>query len=288
MAIEHIENSFLKVAVNTLGAELTSLFNKATEAEMLWQADANVWGRHAPVLFPFVGRLKDGVYHYEGKTYEMGQHGFARNMPFETVFKSPTRLEFLLTSNEASKQHYPFDFELRLTYELQENKLIQSYQVANVGEKPMWFSIGAHPGFNLEGAFSDYRIVFGAPEPALMRTTLQEGLLNTPELVTLQNDCELPLHHDLFAKDALVFEHLNSEAITIKRLDENALTMHFSGFPFFGIWTQSTVRANFVCLEPWCGIADTVTASGILQEKKGIMSLAAAEQKSFQFDIEVH
>lgn len=288
MAIEHIENSFLKVAVNTLGAELTSLFNKATKAEMLWQADANVWGRHAPVLFPFVGRLKNGVYHYEGKTYEMGQHGFARNMPFKTVFKSPTRLEFLLTSNEASKANYPFDFELRLSYELQENKLIQSYQVANVGEEPMLFSIGAHPGFNLEGSFSDYRLVFGAPEPALMRTTLQEGLLSAPEPLPLYNDLELPLHHELFAKDALVFEHLNSKKITIKRSDEKMLTMHFSGFPFFGIWTQSTVRANFICLEPWCGIADTVTASGILQEKKGIMSLAAAEQKSFRFEMEVH
>lgn len=288
MAIEHIENSFLKVAINTLGAELTSLFNKATKAEMLWQADANVWGRHAPVLFPFVGRLKNGIYHHEGKTYEMGQHGFARNMPFETVFKSSTRLEFSLTSNEASKENYPFDFELRLSYELQENRLIQSYQVANIGENPMWFSIGAHPGFNLDGTFSDYRIVFGAPEPALMRTTLQVGLLSAQEPLKLENDCELPLHHDLFAKDALVFEHLNLKEITIKRAQEKILTMHFSGFPFFGIWTQSTVLANFVCLEPWCGIADTVNASGILQEKKGIIFLAPAEQKSFQFDIEVH
>lgn len=54
--IHTIENDYLRVSVDDHGAELCSIFDKVHNREVIWQADPAYWKRHAPVLFPNVGR----------------------------------------------------------------------------------------------------------------------------------------------------------------------------------------------------------------------------------------
>ena len=144
-----LKNNFLTVTLSDQGAEIQSVKDVNSGREYIWQADPKIWGRHAPVLFPVVGRLKDDQYTYDGKTYHMGQHGFARDSKFTVEEQDDKHIVFLLTSNEDTKKMYPFDFELRVTYSLVNNLLSEHFTVTNTDTKEMIFGIGGHPGFNL-------------------------------------------------------------------------------------------------------------------------------------------
>lgn len=253
---------------------------------MLWHADPKFWARHAPVLFPIVGRLKDHKYEFEGKSYSLPQHGFARDSVFHLVQQTSNRLEFSLRSNEKTKENYPFDFEFRTAYQLDGNKLTQTFCVTNLGASEMLFSVGAHPAFAMPKPFQEYDLSFEKAELNLKQTTLKEGLLDQQQNLMLENDRILSLNHELFENDALVFEQLNSKSITLNHGKEKMLTMEFEGFPHFGIWTKP--GAPFICLEPWLGHADKVDASGKLSEKAGISSLDSGQSKSVGFSMTVH
>ena len=142
-----LENKALKVTINSFGAELASIRGKATDTEYLWNADAKFWKRTAPVLFPFVGSLKNKEYHYEGKTYSMGQHGFARDMEFAVDVQTATEAWFSLRSSEETKAKFPLEFILKIGYELEGKDLKVIWQVENPDTKTLYFSIGGHPAF---------------------------------------------------------------------------------------------------------------------------------------------
>ena len=163
MAVHQLENSLLSVSVNSFGAELASLKNNLQE-ELIWQADKTIWPRHAPVLFPVVGKLKNNLFSYQNKEYTLPQHGFARDKEFILIHKCENKLEFELTSNKESLLLYPFHFSLIISYTLIENKLNTSYKIFNPDANELLFSIGAHPGFNCRRteneAISDYELEF--------------------------------------------------------------------------------------------------------------------------------
>ena len=144
-----IENDKVKATINTKGGELASLILKETEVEYIWQADPEFWGRHAPVLFPIVGKLIDNTYTYEGKSYTMGQHGFARDKEFFLIEQTESLIKVGLKSDDSTREVYPFDFELILSFELNEDNLICGYNVKNTSEDVMYFGIGGHPAFNI-------------------------------------------------------------------------------------------------------------------------------------------
>ena len=283
---EVLENEFLRIEVQANGAELCSILDKRTNSQLLWQASSEFWGRHAPVLFPIVGKLKNNQYEYEGKVYSMNQHGFARDKVFQLESRTNARLVYRLDSDNESEAVYPFTFSLFVCYELIQETIHQTYRVENRGDGEMLFSIGAHPAFALDQAFSAYSLSFKEKEPNLKRTTLQDGLLHQHEALTLKNDLILDLNYSLFAEDALVFESLRSDEITINHSNQKVLTIKFAGFPFFGIWTKS--GAPFLCLEPWHGVADEVTISGKLSEKKGMIALQENESKEASFSMIFH
>ena len=164
-----IENEFLKVAVSPHGAELCSIFDKEKQHEVVWQADPAYWNRHAPVLFPFVGKVNEGLYRYKGKSYPMGQHGFARDMEFTLVGETPDSITFRLCDNEESRAKYPFAFELTITHRLQGRTVTVEWSVKNPSDtEPLYFSIGGHPAFNCPAdpgtAKTDYFIRFDGYE----------------------------------------------------------------------------------------------------------------------------
>ncbi|MGJ7033158.1 aldose 1-epimerase family protein [Niabella hirudinis] len=274
--IYQIENSVLKIAVSEKGAELQSLVDKTTGQEYMWSGDPEIWGKHSPVLFPIVGALKDNTYQYEGHSYQLNRHGFAREMNFLPVGRLADELVFLLKQTAETLDVYPFEFDLKLKYRLDGKMLTVTYDVCNTGAQKMWFSIGGHPAFKLPlfkgDAYAEYYLEFEEKEDAGRWPIEEGGLLASAPVPFLNNTPVLRLNKGLFAKDAVVFKELKSRKLAL-RSDRTKMGFDFSwqGFPYLGLW--ATPGANFVCIEPWCGIADGVGADGDLSKKEGIHAL---------------
>lgn len=286
-----LQNSTFQISVQELGAELNSFKNTHTHLEYIWQANPAVWSRHAPMLFPIVGKLKDNHYTYQGKEFTLPQHGFARDQVFNLVSQTENTLTFALTHSPATLVKYPFEFELTITYRLEANRLTIGYQVANPGHNNLYFSLGAHPGFTCpllpDEVFSDYYLQFEQPEN-LERYLLDQGLQNgQTEPVPLENNTILPLHYNLFEKDALVLKNIASEKISLRSKNHaHGLDFTFRGYPYLGIWTKEK-DAPFICLEPWHGLADSVNSTGDLTQKEGITLLPPAGIFACEYTIAV-
>ena len=279
-----ISNEYLTVTVKEEGAELTSI--KYNDTEYLWNGDKKYWGRHAPVLFPMVGALKDNKCLIKGSEYTMTQHGFARDMTFGLFAKTKDSICFVLQSNEETLKKYPFDFELYIKYELNVRAVKVTYEVINSGNNAMFFSIGGHPGFNLFSDIKDYYIEFEENETQ-KKVFVENGLVNFSDKLRLNNINKIQLNEDSFNDDAMIFKDLNSSKVWLKSdKTDKAVCMHISGFPYLGIWSKKG-GAPFVCLEPWFGIADKVDHNGDFSKKEGIIELNIGEEFSSSYLIEV-
>ena len=281
-----IENDFLSITVKHAGAELCNLFNKQTSIEYLWQG-GNAWPKHAPVLFPIVGQLKENKYVYNGKTYTLERHGFARTKDFTVHSTTHDKVVLVLNDDEETFIHYPFRFNLFITYELKQNILLVSYEINNKSNGDMYFSLGAHPAFNVpllaQEYYSDYHLEFNKHETA-QRWLLQNGLIDKP-VDFLADENILPLSHSLFKEDALVFKGLISEIISLRcKRSEHGLHFRMKDYTYLGVWAAK--NANFVCIEPWHGIADNVHATGELKNKEGIIRLSENENFCCNYSIE--
>lgn len=283
-----ISNQFLEASFKASGAEITSL--KKEDSEYIWQGDTAHWNRHAPVLFPFVGKLKDNHFVYQDRPYEVGQHGFARDLEFEVLEHGQEDISFLLKSTVATLRKYPFEFELRISYHLHDSSLITTYQVSNVGSEQMYFSIGGHPAFNCpmtdHEERSDYWLKFDHEENLTAHLLTAGTFTGETEVIPMKED-KLIITDNLFDKDALVFKGLRSEEVSLESPEGKWLTFHFKGFPYLGIWSKSNV-SPFVCIEPWFGLADNQQHNGDLTTKEGINHLAIGQSFSTSYKVEIH
>jgi len=273
MACE-LRSDLLEVNISPKGAELTSIKNKSG-LEYLWTAEKEVWPRHAPVLFPIVGKLKNDKYQHEGKEFQLGQHGFARDLEFTLIEQSSSQAVFQLTANDATLQKFPFSFLLEISYILQGNQLGTHYRIVNRGKEKMPFSIGAHPGFRCplydNEKMEDYYLRFERSQ--LEITPLQNGLRKKEKQPLELRESKLPLNPALFDNDALVFEGSQINSVTLaSHKNSHMVTLHSTGWPYYGVWSRKDCD-RFVCLEPWFGVADDVDSTGELAKKPGIISL---------------
>lgn len=286
---ERISNGKISIEVENLGAELQSLFDITSRKEFLWQGDSKWWPRKAPVLFPIVGKLNNNMYSVNGKQFSLPQHGFARDRNFELAEKTSTLLIFRLKSSEETKNIYPFDFELLIGYELKGRVLEITYTLVNTGNEQLFFSIGAHPGFicpiDQNKNFTDYFLEF-EKEETLDRYLLEDGNFTGQTERVMTNTRILQLNEELFKKDAIVFKNMKSSYLILKNQNsETRLKFSFKNFPYFGIWTKP--GAPFLCLEPWCGIADNKNADGELKNKEGIDKLSPDTKFVRSYSIEI-
>lgn len=271
-----IENDFLRVSIKSKGAELCGLYEKQQGVEYMWQADPAYWAKSSPVLFPIVGALKKDQYIFNDEHYSLSRHGFARDKVFEIKEHGSDRIAFVLRSTDDTLIQYPFLFLLKIEYQLKEHSLIVSYEVVNTGNEAMFFSIGAHPAFKipLEDTlqYSDYELVFNKKETAKRWSVTKEGLIKTEFDDFFKNSANVSLEKSLFYNDALVFKDLQSDTIKLQSSKgKNSLVFSFTEFPYFGIWAAKD--ADFICLEPWSGIADSVDHNLLLADKEGILKL---------------
>lgn len=285
-----ISNENISVQVASKGAELQSIFHKQSRLEYIWGGDPAVWGKHSPVLFPIVGELKNRTYIHKGKSYRLSRHGFARDMDFEVTEQDNASVTFTLTSDAATENVYPFKFSFSVKYRLHKNSVQIFFIVENAGDEVMLFSVGGHPAFNVplvEGTvYEDYQLVFSHNEKVGRWPISKDGLLELEPAPLLENENVLPLRKELFANDAIVLKDLKSKSVTISSSKTtHGITVHFDDFPYLGIW--ETKGGDFVCIEPWCGIADSVGVSGRLEEKEGINSLQPSATFEVSYTIEV-
>ena len=276
--MQHIlENDQLSLTLATHGAEAQSIRNQATGQEYLWTADPAVWARHAPVLFPIVGKLKGDQYQVGDSTYRMTQHGFARDKEFKVIEQTNDRITFGLTADPETMEQYPFNITLDVGYRLTGNRVDTTYRVINHDRMSMPFSIGAHPGFlcpaQVNGQGEQYHLQFERKE-TLSRHLLQDGLRTGETRPVLDGRQQLVLHPSWFEDDALVFTEVASDSVSIvpQSTGQPMVTVEFPGFPYLGIWQK--VEAEFYCIEPWYGLADRDDASGLLADKDGIQILS--------------
>ncbi len=279
-----LKSKDLKVRIREQGAEMCSVTNNQG-TEFVWQASEKIWPRHAPVLFPIVGKLKGNKYEFAGKSYQLGQHGFARDMKFKVAESSPSKCTLELISDDETKKLYPFAFSLRIIYELSGNELNTRYEVKNTGDSKMLFSIGAHPGFrcpiDADEKFQDYYIEFY--HDTFLQTVLQDGLRSTTNKVLPLVGKKLYLSANLFDDDALVFEnHQVSKISLCSSKSQHKITMECKDWPYYGIWSKKGCT-EFVCLEPWYGIADRVDSTGEFPKKEGLISLEPSEKFDCSF-----
>ncbi|EAD6040134.1 aldose 1-epimerase family protein [Listeria monocytogenes] len=286
-----LENEVLLVEMKTAGAELTRIFHKDTGLEYLWNADSKFWGRHSPVLFPTVGRLVEDTYLVDGKPYHLGQHGFARDRDFQVIEQTEKSVRFELDADEDSLAVYPYKFKLSIIYTIEKNTVAVSYEVENTDNKRIYFSIGAHPAFNLpltEGTtFEDYYLDFGTEEN--LETLCLEGPYRSGEIKKVVDKPAqyLPLSYDLFKNDALIFEALKQKEMTIKSdKTPHFVKVSFPEFPFVGVWTAKP-GTPFLCIEPWYGIADGAGESVELRDKAGIEHLEPEAVFASEYEITV-
>ena len=285
-----LENQNIWVEINPLGAEMRSLYSKKHNQEFIWEGNPEYWGKSSPVLFPIVGALKNGSFEYQGNTYHLPRHGFARTMTFEIEKLAKDAAVFLLRESPETLSIYPFRFELRLEYYLFDDKLVLNYRVFNPSENDLYFSIGGHPAFKCpivsELNYKDYFLRFEEVEDFEIWPINSEGLIINEPTKLAKSTFKLDLKYELFHKDALVFKNLKSKSIKIQsEKSKIGLEFTFENFPFFGIWAAK--NADFICLEPWCGIADAVNHNQEISQKEGIIKLPRNEffENSFEMKI---
>ncbi len=272
MALYELKNEQIAITVDSHGAELKSLKKLADDQEYMWCGDAKFWGRTSPVLFPFVGGLKNKEYRFEGKTYSMTQHGFARDMDFELETQTESELWFTLESTEETLARYPFPFILNLGYRLEGSTVTVLWKVANPSEKQMYFSIGGHPAFNCpltdETKQSDYSVSFADTDEIVSTRISEEGLATGCMDIYHLADGHLSLTSNLFDHDALVIEDHQTDTVALCRKDGTPYLTVKMEAPLFGIWSPPGKNAPFVCIEPWYGRCDDEYFDGDLTERE--------------------
>lgn len=294
MATCTIKNERLSVTIAAHGAELSSIYDKANDRELVWQADPAFWNRHAPVLFPNVGKYYGGHFTYNGTDYPMGQHGFARDTEFEQAASGENFVTYRLCADEESKKVYPFDFVLEITHRLNGNRLTVEWNVKNTDNKEMYFTIGGHPACNVnvlpDTDFEDYSLVFkeGTEKLSYVLLDAESGTAIGDKVYELElTDSKYALKKDMFDKDALVFDGGQIEWAALALPDGKPyIALESKGFPNFGIWSKP--GAPYVCLEPWCGRCDNKGFEGEISEKPGIIALKAGETFKKSYDIIVY
>ena len=251
-----LKNELLTVVIEKKGAQLASVKNAAGQ-EYIWQADPAVWGRHAPLLFPIIGRLQNGAYTLNGKPYKIPSHGFARDSAFAVTEQTDTRAVFVLKESEETLALWPFPFVLTVTYELEGDQLKKSCTVENPGEETMYFELGGHDGFvaphSAEQTMDDCAILLPGYEDSITPYGMDEACMITPKGDAIALDQgRVPLKPAVYGLDTIILDSPASfRAILVDKEGKPLITMDYPGFPYLGIWTATPgFDANYVCIEP--------------------------------------
>ncbi len=286
-----LETPILSIEVTKSGIELCSVKSKVTGNEYMWQANPEIWGSHAPVLFPIIGALKEGEFIYKGANYPLPKHGFIRysDKP-RLVEQTEHSLTFRMNWNKDTYKIYPFEFEFQVTYKVHGNTIEVIHSVSNTDDKTLFYSVGGHPAFNCplnaDEEYEDYYLEFEKKETDQIWLLDENGLLSGETKPFLTDTKILPLHKNLFDNDALIFKNLESRTVhLVSKKSGRVLSVSFADFEYLGIWAKP--GAPFICIEPWLGVADDSDSDQILRTKEGIRELEPGKNEINTYSITI-
>ena len=288
-----LENNKLKITIKKIGAELCKISSVKDKREFMWNSNPEIWKGFAPILFPIIGALKNDTYIYDNQEFKMPKHGFVRKSEdIELFTQTKDILTFKLISNEKLLKIYPFNFEFFISYRLANNSIHITHTIKNCDSKPIYFSVGGHPAFKCpvydDENYNDYFLEFESLENAKTHLlNLENGLVTSKTGSVLKKNKHIQLKHDLFNNDALIFKDLKSKKVTLKsKLYGSILSVSFKDFPYLGIWAKP--NADYVCIEPWLGIADHEDSNQDLKNKEGILTLKPNDTFKASYSVEIH
>ena len=286
-----ISNSILSLTVDSMGAQMLSL-KTADSVEYLWQGDPAYWKDRAPVLFPWIGRLTNNSYLYEGRPYTMGIHGFAAASEFTCTEKTEEQLTLQLCSTEQTLRQYPFRFCFEVTYALSGCCVDVTYRVRNEDKKTMYFGIGGHPGFRVplteDACFEDYRLEFcAACQPDRVGFSKEVYLNGEDHLYPLMRNKYLPLRHDLFDEDAVILKNMAREVTLRSDISGRGVRVSYPDMPYLGIWHWPNTDAPYVCIEPWSSLPARQDVAEEISCKSDLIRLAPGKTYENQWQITV-
>ena len=275
-----LENENLVVRVCDVGAELTGLRSKKTDTEYLWQPGGEIWPHSSLLLFPNAGRIAHDRILVGGKVYPAMMHGFACNMPFACAAKSDTRLVLELATDDHTRRYYPYEFCLQVEFLLEGDRLAQNIRVINRDEKPVYYCLGAHPGFycpiGLNEKAEDYKLVFDRPQK-LNKLEMQE---NTRLLTGREIPCplqEIPLGDHFFDNGPMLFGGMDASTVTLRSEKSGRfMEMGIAGFTDLCLWGVPT-QMSIIAIEPWIGTSDRVDTDHVWEKKPGIQQVPVGE-----------
>ncbi|MCR5207059.1 MAG: aldose 1-epimerase family protein [Eubacterium sp.] len=284
-----IKSDKASAVVLTEGAMLHSL--KKDGIEYLWQGDPAFWAGQAPVCFPIVGVLPGGEAYAFGKKCAMKRHGIARITPFELFEKDDSSVTFIQKSSEETKKAFPFDYELKIRYEIDGCSVTNEYTVKNTGNERLPFVIGGHPAFNCplsEGErFEDYKVIFNKKlTKKVLRPDHITGLIDVKKRFdALDNSDTLLLSHSLFEEnDAMVFDNIEAKYALLIGKKGRGIRVDYEDMNNLLIWSACG-EPDFVALEPWSGISHCSDEDEKIENKRGMTVLMPNESKTFKFII---
>lgn len=282
-----IENFALSLTVDTLGAEPVRLIDRNSGKEIIWNGNPDVWFRHAPILFPWTGRLPGGKICAKGECYTIngGVNGFARDVEHQFVSQDKDSLVFELKANDETLSQWPYDFVLRSILRLDGRTLHHTLEVYNPSEENLRFGIGYHPAFTVpfddKHTTNDYEFVFEQEESPLCVSTFPTGLLNGKSYYLATNTKTIPLTDDLFDKDSHCMVNIKSKTLAIVEKDTGRqIRCNIEGFPYVVIWSAPSKPWKFVCIEPWHTITAPEDWSQEWEKRPCMISIAKGESWS--------
>ncbi len=277
------ENEFLSIEVKKYGAELSSLKSKETGIEYLWQGNPDVWYGQSPILFPIVGQILDNKFRVDGKEYEMAKHGIARKRDFELKEQGEDYLILTQSWNEETLKQYPFKYILDIEFRLIGKTLKVTHNVINDDDKTVYFSIGAHPGFNCK--IGDY-LEFEEKETLVCEKINPDSILDGIHYPTLTDEKIFRITADVFDKDAHVLSGMKSDTLYLKSDVRNEVVkFNFGKAPYLGLWAKP--GAEYVCIEPWYGINDDYDIKDDFSQKRAIQTVDIDSTFSFNWVAEI-
>ncbi len=291
--IYELKNDYIKVKADSLGAELKSIkrINDEDNIEYLWQLNPDIWERQAPLLFPIIGRLKDEEYTYNGNTYRIDIHGFARFRDFMAIQVSENEVSFILETDDDTLAAYPFKFKLTVNYALSGNNIIKSHIVENKGKARLFYEIGGHEGYNLalfEGEkMEDYFIDFPGMTSLNTYTTDENIMINMKKKTLELEDGKIFLSPKVFKDDALIIDEFSKRKVMLRNAkNQRGIDVDFRDFKYLGLWTKY-MRSNYVCIEPWSSLPDCNFLGKELLEKQDIRILDAGDLEKLVYTITI-
>ncbi len=289
MYIIKLSSPLMNIEILPKGGEISRIYHRGNGIEYGWDANPDVWGSHGPLLFPVIGKLWEGQFRHQGKKYSHPKHGLIRDKDLFVKRQTKSEVWLKFESTIFTRKAYPFDFDFQVGYQLKENVLRQIFEVTNTGKTLMPFALGGHPGFAIpflpNETIYDYYLEFETPETADLNLISPDGFFTGVKAPFLKEEQKILITRDLFIDDALVFHGLKSRSVTLKsKKNSHFVKLTFAGFPTLAIWSKP--EANFVCLEPWFGFADSEGTPQEFSEKEGIIHLEPDKTFKAEFQME--